>query len=273
MTASKYHLTDNMEFYEGKVVYQIRACRDFGDVKNGDLGGWVTSHASLSHEGNCWIDDQSYLIGDNIRIGEDAVLKNTIVTGRVIILGSSLIENSDFNGLDILVESSTITNSYIDGYCNISYSDVDYSEVKGNLIINSSNVNFCLLADHANFTRCVLFYAKIGLQTDLTDVTVDFSDLNNKNLDVKLIKHGNFSGNFVLRGPVEIKSHNDFLKMTIFGDSSHNNDIIFTYPNGKWHYQEETLSSSELLNKTSKLPNKDFFEQAIVMKTVMAKHR
>ena len=41
------------------IVYRIRALKDFGDVKAGDLGGYVNSEENLSHEGNCWIYDDA----------------------------------------------------------------------------------------------------------------------------------------------------------------------------------------------------------------------
>lgn len=34
-------------------VYQIKALKDFNDVKAGDLGGYVASEDNLSQEGNC----------------------------------------------------------------------------------------------------------------------------------------------------------------------------------------------------------------------------
>lgn len=36
-------------------LWRIRACKDFSDVKKGDLGGFVESEENLSHDGECWI--------------------------------------------------------------------------------------------------------------------------------------------------------------------------------------------------------------------------
>ena len=35
----KYELTDTIRIVEGVKLHQIRALRDFGNVKSGDLGG------------------------------------------------------------------------------------------------------------------------------------------------------------------------------------------------------------------------------------------
>ena len=35
-----------------RTVYRIKALRDFGDVKTGQLGGWIEKESNLSHDGN-----------------------------------------------------------------------------------------------------------------------------------------------------------------------------------------------------------------------------
>ena len=47
----KYELTDNKK----NGLTQIRALRDFGAVKAGDLGGWIESEKNLSQGGDCWV--------------------------------------------------------------------------------------------------------------------------------------------------------------------------------------------------------------------------
>ena len=37
-----------------RTVYRIKALRDFGDVKTGQLGGWIEKESNLSHDGNCF---------------------------------------------------------------------------------------------------------------------------------------------------------------------------------------------------------------------------
>ena len=55
----KYELTDitKTENIFGKPVtlHRIRALKDFGNVKAGDLGGWVEHEGNLSQDGDCWI--------------------------------------------------------------------------------------------------------------------------------------------------------------------------------------------------------------------------
>lgn len=38
-------------------LYRIKALKDFGDVKEGDYGGYIFNESNLSHSGNCWVYD------------------------------------------------------------------------------------------------------------------------------------------------------------------------------------------------------------------------
>lgn len=51
---------------EDRTVYRIRALRDFGDVKAGDLGGYIESDFNLSHSGNCWVYDEAAVCNDAV---------------------------------------------------------------------------------------------------------------------------------------------------------------------------------------------------------------
>ena len=56
---------------DGGGYYQIRALRDIPeiDVSKGDLGGFVSSQTSLSHNGNSWVFEGGY-IGDSAKASE-----------------------------------------------------------------------------------------------------------------------------------------------------------------------------------------------------------
>ena len=59
MENKKYEITDITMEFEGRILYRIRALKDFSDVKAGDLGGWVSSEYNLSRKGDCWIYDNA----------------------------------------------------------------------------------------------------------------------------------------------------------------------------------------------------------------------
>ena len=51
----KYCFTGEEKRARDAVLRRIKALRSFGDVKEGDLGGWIEKESNLSHEGNCWV--------------------------------------------------------------------------------------------------------------------------------------------------------------------------------------------------------------------------
>lgn len=60
----KYELTKTTVKVGDRVLHRIRALKTFGDVKKGDLGGWVEKENNLSQEGDCWIYDEARVYGD-----------------------------------------------------------------------------------------------------------------------------------------------------------------------------------------------------------------
>jgi len=58
-----------------RTVYRIRALRDFGDVRRGDLGGYIESESALAHDGEAWVHDVAQVYGPNGRVGGNARIK------------------------------------------------------------------------------------------------------------------------------------------------------------------------------------------------------
>ena len=67
----KYELTDETKGWCGHTLHRIRAIKDFGTVKAGELGGWIESGHNLSQDGDCWIYDNA-TVYDNAIISDDA---------------------------------------------------------------------------------------------------------------------------------------------------------------------------------------------------------
>ena len=93
----KYKLTDETIRHGGRTLYRIQALKDFGNVKAGDLGGYIESEINLSHDGDCWVADNALVFGnaevfdnalvsDNARVSDDArVYGNALVYGNVLV--------------------------------------------------------------------------------------------------------------------------------------------------------------------------------------------
>ena len=67
-----------------RTVYRIRALRDFGDVRRGDLGGYIENESALAHDGEAWVQDVAQVYGPNGRVGGNARIKGEAwILGRV----------------------------------------------------------------------------------------------------------------------------------------------------------------------------------------------
>ena len=81
----KYEITSNTKEFAGRKLFQIRALKDFGDVKAGDLGGYIEKEENLSQDGIAWVFDNA-CVYDNAR-----VLCNACVCGNAYVYDNAQI--------------------------------------------------------------------------------------------------------------------------------------------------------------------------------------
>ena len=83
METKKYELTnESITLDNGTKLYHIRALRDFGDVKAGEIGGYVQGENNLSQEGNAWVYDDARVSGNAEVCGDARVFGNAWVSGN-----------------------------------------------------------------------------------------------------------------------------------------------------------------------------------------------
>ena len=84
MTKKYELLVDDCLSAGDRTVYRIRALRDFGDVRGGDLGGYIENESALAQDGEAWVHDVAQVYGPNGRVGDNARIKGEAwVLGRV----------------------------------------------------------------------------------------------------------------------------------------------------------------------------------------------
>lgn len=138
----KYEFTEETvtQWYGGEevILHRIRALQNFkptqmdGEVYAGDLGGFIEKEDNLSHEGNCWVDeeaqvmrnaritDNAYVCGNTL-IFEDAIISENAaaddwaqVMGNVILKGRSLVHGgSIISGFVTLSDNVDIQDAII----------------------------------------------------------------------------------------------------------------------------------------------------------------
>lgn len=144
----KYKYTGKTSMHKGRLLHQIVCVTPFGEVKAGELGGWIQKKSNLSQKGNSWIKRNAKVYDDS-KIYDDAVIGGFTevceqaevfehartygqpdISGRVKIHGHSVICNFSQIGDDAEVyEHAQILGFPIVG---------GTSEVCGNVSINGN---------------------------------------------------------------------------------------------------------------------------------------
>ncbi len=118
------------EYGKDITLYQIEALIDFTDVqgnpvKKGQRGGYVMCEENLSHNGKCWIDQDSMIIQNSLY----GVSGNALVIGSEI-RGTQILGNA-------VVINSKVSKSAIEG--TVIGSKIDLSDVsRDSVVINST---------------------------------------------------------------------------------------------------------------------------------------
>ena len=76
----KFELTTNTKMFLGKKLFQIKALISFGDVKAGELGGYIEKEENLSQTGDAWVFDNARVSGDARVSGNAWVTDNACYT-------------------------------------------------------------------------------------------------------------------------------------------------------------------------------------------------
>ena len=113
----KYELLkkDTKELF-GKTLYRIKALKNFGDVKKGDLGGYIEKEENLSHDGNAWVFDNARVYDDAWVYDNARVSGNAEVSGNARVRGNAIATCKTLN-LNYLLYNITLTDNHIQIGC------------------------------------------------------------------------------------------------------------------------------------------------------------
>jgi hypothetical protein len=205
-------------------LYRIRALKDFGDVKAGDLGGYIEKEENLSQEGNCWVSDEARVydnakVSGNARVYNDAkvfgnaqiydnagVFDDAEVYGNAKIYGKTEVSES----AEVFGEAEIFGKAQIYGYAQVYGNAKVYeqaqvygeSEVYDNAII----YNKAQVGDNAKVFGKAQVYgnAKVFEYTEISDDTkiIDNTIIENS----KEIKVENVKKDFILENDFNLEN-------------------------------------------------------------------
>ena len=170
MVEKKYEIIKNdSKNYKGITVYRIKALKSFVIsgvmVKTNTLGGYIQSEKNLSHDGMCWVESESIVVG-NATVKENAFIrKGSFILDYATICGNSFISNSLVSGSSkirnfaIVKDSEVFGSSKIYGFANVTHSKVgsnatitNFSEVQNSEIHDSA-----VIRDNANILKSQVY--------------------------------------------------------------------------------------------------------------------
>ena len=123
----KYELTSETKVINGVVLHRIKALNSFGNIKEGDLGGWIESEKNLSQDGDAWVSGNAKVY-DNATVGGYAFIR-----GKATVFGNATIRGDAW-----VFDNATVSgNAIVSGNATVSENATveDNAKVRGNATV------------------------------------------------------------------------------------------------------------------------------------------
>ena len=205
----KYILTSETMEINKHILHRIKALKDFGDVKKGDLGGWVEDIHNLSHKGNCWVYDDAAVYSEAKVMGNAKVFDGAEITTHSSVMGDAEVYgDARVNGYSIVQDNAKV----FDGVEVANHSSVmGDAEVHGDAWVDE----YSIVRGHAKVMgkyRGVLTLRKAlieGYAEVSGDATISMHICGNAKVDCwDCIMSGSLiAGNARLKGIITIKNY------------------------------------------------------------------
>lgn len=236
--SKKYILIDEGEhslYNPNKKLYRLKAIRDFGDVKKGDFGGLIEEEENLSHDGNCWIYDDSKVYDKAKVYGNAKVSNSSIVYGHTEIYG-----NAEVTRMSRVCDAAKIyDNATISGFCDICgcaevYENAEIrdlsiirrnvkihgnAKISGDLkdFVNSYIAGDVDIAGNAYITKNADIVSNFNVMTTTWKEKVEIYDSNGSkttdNIEVDITAFRNTDGSFTINCSDYLRTLDDILFM------------------------------------------------------------
>lgn len=143
----KFELTTDSIIFCGIKLFRIRALREFGNVKAGDLGGYIEKESNLSQEGKCWAYDKSFIFGnatvkDNVVVCDNAQIRdNACISDNVTIYGNVCIGGDIYIGDCAIISGHANIKGYGNGFIGGNTLISGNACIDGNVYMISAWIN------------------------------------------------------------------------------------------------------------------------------------
>ena len=133
----------------GKKLFRIKALVEFGNVKEGELGGFVEKEENLSHEGNAWVYGNAWVCDDAWVYGDAKVCGDAWVYGGAWVYGNARVSGNAW----VCGNAKVCGDAWVCG-------NADYATVKG-FGTEYRTTTFFKCKDGILRVRCGCFYGDL----------------------------------------------------------------------------------------------------------------
>ena len=140
----------------GVKLFRIKALIEFGNVKAGDLGGYIEKEENLSHMGNAWVSGNAQVSGDAQVFGDARVSGNAWVSGDARVFGNAQVSGD----AQVFGNAWVSGDAWVPGNAQVS-GDKDYAYAHGFGSCNRTTT-FFRLKDGDVGVRCGCFYGTLA---------------------------------------------------------------------------------------------------------------
>ena len=226
----KYELTDDFICHNGRILYRIRALRDFSNVRAGDLGGYIQTEHNLSHEGNAWVDDYAKVY-DKARVDDNALICCLAeVCDNVEIRGNAKISNyAKVSGYAVVYGNAEVYNSA---------KVYDYARVSCDASVSTE----AIVCGRAKiYDKAIISgYAKIHGEAEVCEYAHVWGD-------AEVCGKAVVFGNAYIRGDAKVNGKADYIVFKNFWSSGRY--FIWTRSNNRWAVGCFDGTGEELIKK------------------------
>ena len=117
----KYELTTETLQFAGCTLHRIKAVKDFGSVKAGELGGWIESEENLSQADNAWVYNNAKVFNKARVYGDAAVSDDAKVCGYAVVFDNARVcdnaEVSDY--VEVFENAIVLGHAKVCGFTRI----------------------------------------------------------------------------------------------------------------------------------------------------------
>ena len=120
----------------GTKLFRIKALVDFGDVKAGELGGYLEKEENLDHDGDAWVYGNARVSGDARVFGDAYVSGNAWVYGDARVFGDAWV----FGDARVFGDAYVFGNARVYGDACVSGNArvFDNARVSGNACVSGN---------------------------------------------------------------------------------------------------------------------------------------